>query len=996
MSSSKLLFTPPPSKSNAQKKACVCHWGDKCSQFKTFFDKNKSELGEIIEVRYSDTCNFVNFYRAAIYFLRIPKKIQQELKQQYEEYKAGQNNGRCPRINIAKFHFPYVLALQKKVRWTAPMLRKEMDECECYINRDPPPQQDNLIIYNPELGNKQSKRAKDASNGEMQFRIVPCETIAAVEAIAAAEQNNNNNNREIHPSTSVDQQTNSRSNTKKATKVDTKRTSVAITNRSSSGNGVEQAGVASVFNRPPSLVSSITKHRHKRSVEEVASRLEMEEKEAQDRTPDQWKEMLAEQKSEMEEKNALLQAQVESLMEQLQKKEDEVKQMKGHYEKQRKKVRRAMSSIEYEEQSSECIGRDGEVVWEQCLALLSNVGGISRLTIFNDEWHANHTDAARLLWGYNSWMESKLYVDAFFGNEVDVNYDPSECVRTSADGDLKLPYLTPFEKCMACRMFFHVFAHEQIIALCLDRHRTRVGQILKEWAPKWAAVGMDLSCLDITSDYIFKEVPEKNINLGMPRLVFVDGKDWLIAPKGNDTTIEKCTYSSKTEKTSARSLTFSTAGGLVFEWAPLVGGRAGERKIVEFMSELGIETAPIAEWEDVANNSDENSDDTFWTALSDVMTAKEFDDTINCLEEGAGLVNNGLLDDGILITGQPTGLAREGLDENDLDTDEESDDDEHMSDANEVKSGRHIFGIEHAMKCFDMMVKSKMVENAERESGSDKRPPILTPEILQEQNRKALRNDPNRSGKRKLIQLERLQKLHLLYERGDLKKCLLSYYLLVTEDQRLKLLSWMGSTLATNIPKPSLDELHKLPLRLAKIPQDCGVGGDKGFSGIEYYLPNCNEVVTPPQVANSKKERLSKDQIESEIPITTVRAPCETVFRRVDNEAVMKEKVPYWIIPWLPHGHALAHGEANLCRPLRFPGRNSIVGDDYWANKKNYTRIQQPYQAGRDISTSTRRECKKCKRSGIVEFCSSCSKWYHSDCHNFGTCDPRNESNPYM
>mmetsp|Transcript_10347 Transcript_10347/g.17581 ORF Transcript_10347/g.17581 Transcript_10347/m.17581 type:complete len:214 (-) Transcript_10347:8-649(-) len=105
----------------------------------------------------------------------------------------------------------------------------------------------------------------------------------------------------------------------------------------------------------------------------------------------------------------------------------------------------------------------------------------------------------------------------------------------------------------------------------------------------------------------------------------------------------------------------------------------------------------------------------------------------------------------------------------------------------------------------------------------------------------------------------------------------------------------MGSTLASHITKPSLDELPKLPLRLAKIPEDCGLGGDKGFSGIEYSLPNCNEVVTPPQVANSKKQRLSKDQIESEVPITSVRAPCETVFKRVDNEAVMKEKVPYWI-----------------------------------------------------------------------------------------------------
>ena len=41
----------------------------------------------------------------------------------------------------------------------------------------------------------------------------------------------------------------------------------------------------------------------------------------------------------------------------------------------------------------------------------------------------------------------------------------------------------------------------------------------------------------------------------------------------------------------------------MFEWAPLFGGRAGERKIVEFMSELGVACAPIEEWEDVAKDS---------------------------------------------------------------------------------------------------------------------------------------------------------------------------------------------------------------------------------------------------------------------------------------------------------------------------------------------------------------------------------------------------------
>jgi len=57
---------------------------------------------------------------------------------------------------------------------------------------------------------------------------------------------------------------------------------------------------------------------------------------------------------------------------------------------------------------------------------------------------------------------------------------------------------------------------------------------------------------------------------------------------------------------------------------------------------------------------------------------------------------------------------------------------------------------------------------------------------------------------------------------------------------------------------------------------------------------------------------------------------------------------------------------------------------DYWENKKNYKRVQKLSQSSQDMITNIRRECK---RSGIVEFCSSCSKWYHSDCHSFGRCD---------
>ena len=102
------------------------------------------------------------------------------------------------------------------------------------------------------------------------------------------------------------------------------------------------------------------------------------------------------------------------------------------------------------------------------------------------------------------------------------------------------------------------------------------------------------------------------------------------------------------------------------------------------------------------------------------------------------------------------------MNEKEADTDEENEAEEEMSNDYEVKSGRHVSDVEHAFDCFEMMVKAKKVENAQRESDSVKRPPILTPDILNEQNKKALRNDPNISGKRKLLQLERLQKLHVL------------------------------------------------------------------------------------------------------------------------------------------------------------------------------------------------------------------------------------------
>ena len=121
----------------------------------------------------------------------------------------------------------------------------------------------------------------------------------------------------------------------------------------------------------------------------------------------------------------------------------------------------------------------------ECMDFISRVGGVSYLTMFNSAWHSAHSgkkgslNAAKLFWGYNSYQEAQLYVGAYFPGEVDVEYDPSEHVRKK-DGRFVLPAISPYEKCMITRMFFHWLSCHQSMGLFLDRHRVRFGQILRE------------------------------------------------------------------------------------------------------------------------------------------------------------------------------------------------------------------------------------------------------------------------------------------------------------------------------------------------------------------------------------------------------------------------------------------------------------------------------------------------------------------------------------
>eukprot|EP00957_Ditylum_brightwellii_P075160 5711668-Ditylum_brightwellii.AAC.1 len=100
------------------------------------------------------------------------------------------------------------------------------------------------------------------------------------------------------------------------------------------------------------------------------------------------------------------------------------------------------------------------------------------------------------------------------------------------------------------------------------------------------------------------------------------------------------------------SKTYSTAAELVFEFTPPVGTCEGERTTLAWWGSLGDENSPVGKWEGVAINDP-------WTALTNIINEDKYNNLLKEIDEGGSHVPVGGIDDEILITGQPTGLAME-------------------------------------------------------------------------------------------------------------------------------------------------------------------------------------------------------------------------------------------------------------------------------------------------------------------------------------------------
>jgi hypothetical protein len=105
---------------------------------------------------------------------------------------------------------------------------------------------------------------------------------------------------------------------------------------------------------------------------------------------------------------------------------------------------------------------------------------------------------------------------------------------------------------------------------------------------------------------------------------------------------------------------------------------------------------------------------------------------------------------------------------------------------------------------------------------------------LEEINLKVTSMSPQNDPGELLEQLELFERLHHLYEKKQIKKCLLSAYIYISRQYRMDILSYMGSPMADAWSR----EHRLLPIvwqRLAKIPGSISLLNDKGFAGTERY-----------------------------------------------------------------------------------------------------------------------------------------------------------------
>lgn len=202
--------------------------------------------------------------------------------------------------------------------------------------------------------------------------------------------------------------------------------------------------------------------------------------------------------------------------------------------------------------------------------------GLTRENIIDENWHETHKQQCKDLFGFYSFKEMKIYMECFWPEYFDENKLP-HCFKLKENGNI-----SEFEQALITKMRFHRKVTVEHLAGIYGVHYTSISRYITKWAPRWGDIGLDLSILHLTPEYLKKSCPKEFRDSGMQNVAaLVDGKVFKTEDCRKNSAIKRAMYSDKVHHPGVLQHTWTTPSGLTFDHSYLVTARCTETALVE-------------------------------------------------------------------------------------------------------------------------------------------------------------------------------------------------------------------------------------------------------------------------------------------------------------------------------------------------------------------------------------------------------------------------------
>jgi hypothetical protein len=146
------------------------------------------------------------------------------------------------------------------------------------------------------------------------------------------------------------------------------------------------------------------------------------------------------------------------------------------------KIRKLEKSAVTSQAGAPTIPKQPILTHSDAVSLLIDVGGLSRYTLFQDEWHTRNPNATTQLFGYDSWDDCKEAIKLQFGIPI---CGPQIYYGRTAHKLKMNQFSTELEQCLAVKMMDRTGLTTGRICLLFGVNERTVRQWRSDWCPKW-------------------------------------------------------------------------------------------------------------------------------------------------------------------------------------------------------------------------------------------------------------------------------------------------------------------------------------------------------------------------------------------------------------------------------------------------------------------------------------------------------------------------------